>query len=265
MSRGTVWGVASTAIAAIALSGLSANAAEVTLRMKGGDFSVSGDLKAFDGAKYTIVSKSFGSMSLDANRFDCEGANCPRAGQTVALAQSGGAVGTIALAGSNTIGGQLMPALVQAYAQAQGLKTTRVAGSAAEELVLKIVDQRGTEVGAVDLKRHGSGTSFKALAAKAADIGMSSRQIKADEAQTLAAAGLGNMRARRTNMFLGSTVWLFWWPVQIRQCRYRSIRSPRYFRARSQTGPRSAYRRPRSRSTHRQPTTARSIRSTTLF
>ena len=202
MSRGMTWSVAGAALLAV-FSGLPATAAEVTLRMKGGDFSVSGDLKAFDGSKYTIVSKSFGSMSLDANRFDCDGASCPRAGQTVALAQPVGTVGKIALAGSNTIGGQLMPALVQAYAQTQGLKTTRVAGASTEELVLKVIDARGSEVGAVDLKRHGSGTSFKAMAAKAADIGMSSRQIKTEEVQALSAAGLGNMRAPSHEHVLG--------------------------------------------------------------
>ena len=78
-----VWG--RTARAALAFAGLTAgwglaNAAEVTLKMKGGDFSVTGDLQAFDNVKYTIQSKSFGTMSLDAARFDCEGAGCPKAG-----------------------------------------------------------------------------------------------------------------------------------------------------------------------------------------
>lgn len=42
----------------------AATAAEVTLRMKGGDFAVTGDLKAFDNVKYTIQSKTLGTMSL---------------------------------------------------------------------------------------------------------------------------------------------------------------------------------------------------------
>jgi phosphate transport system substrate-binding protein len=150
-------------MAGLVLSGTTASAAEVTLRMKGGDFSVTGDLKAFESNKYTIVSKSFGSMSLDAARFDCEGAGCPKPGVTFSAAPlSGASAGPVSIIGSNTIGGQLMPALVQAYAQSQGLKTTRVAGATPEEVVLKVVDAKGAEVGAVDLKRHGSGSAFKA-------------------------------------------------------------------------------------------------------
>lgn len=202
MIRGMAWAKGFLALATMLLVAAPALAADVTLRMKGGDFSVSGELRAFDGAKYTIVSKSFGSMSLDANRFDCEGAACPKAGQRVAAAITGTTItGQIALAGSNTIGGQLMPALIQAYAQSQGLKTARIAGVSLEEIVLKLTDSKGTEVGSVDLKRHGSSTAFKALAARAAEIGMSSRAIKQEEVQALSA--LGNMRAPTHEHVLG--------------------------------------------------------------
>lgn len=190
----------------VAGSGLAA-AAEVTLRMKGGDFSVTGDLKAFDGARYTIVSKSFGSMALDASRFDCEGAACPRGGQPIPAAlaapSANAPAGTIQVVGSNTIGGQLMPALVQAYAQALGMKTTRIAGATPEELTLKLVDAKGAEAGTVDLKRHGSGTAFKAFEKRAADIGMSSRSIKAEEVQKLQALGLPDMKLPANEHVLG--------------------------------------------------------------
>ncbi|MBX9924742.1 MAG: substrate-binding domain-containing protein [Hyphomicrobiaceae bacterium] len=204
MSRGTTWiGMCAGATLALCAGVTAALAADVTLRMKGGDFSVSGELKAFDGSKYTIVSKSFGSMSLDAGRFDCEGAACPKPGQSVAVVAAGAPIGSVAIAGSNTIGGQLMPALVQTYAQAQGLKAARVAGPVPEETVIKLTDTKGVEVGTVDLKRHGSSTAFKALGAKAADIGMSSRQVKPDEARALAAAGLGDLRAPTHEYVLG--------------------------------------------------------------
>lgn len=205
-TSGLLKGTAIAVLGVIMCTG-SAVAAEVTLRMKGGDFSVSGELKAFDGAKYTIISKSFGSMSLDAARFDCEGSSCPRPGGTITTAltapTAGAPSGTVSLVGSNTIGGQLMPALIQAYAQANGLKTTRVAGATPEELGLKLIDSKGVEVGTVDLKRHGSGTAFKAFEKKAVDIGMSSRPIKPEEVQKLAALGLGDMKAPSNEHVLG--------------------------------------------------------------
>ena len=203
LTKGTT-AVLIAAMAGLVLSGTTASAAEVTLRMKGGDFSVTGDLKAFESNKYTIVSKSFGSMSLDAARFDCEGAGCPKPGVTFSAAPlSGASAGPVSIIGSNTIGGQLMPALVQAYAQSQGLKTTRVAGATPEEVVLKVVDAKGAEVGAVDLKRHGSGSAFKAFEKKAVDIGMSSRAIKSEEIQKLASIGLGDMKAPSHEHVLG--------------------------------------------------------------
>ncbi len=204
MFRGMAWlasGIAATLVIVVGATG--AIAADVTLRMKGGDFSVTGELKGFDGSRYTIVSKSFGSMALDATRFDCEGAACPKPGQTVAVAISGAPIGSISIAGAATIGGELMPAFVQAFAQSRGLKAARVAGAVPEEATFKIIDAKGVEVGSVELKRYGSSTAFKALGAKAADIGMSSRQVKLDEARALAVAGLGDMRAPANEHVLG--------------------------------------------------------------
>ena len=187
----------------------AAGAAEVTLKMKGGDFSVTGDLQTFDGTKYNIQSKSFGSMSLDATRFDCEGPGCPKAGGTVVqgavpLKPGSPVKGHIQLVGSNTIGGQLMPALVQAYAQSLGLKPTKIVGENPLDLSFKLGDGKGAESGAIELHRHGSGTAFKTFEAKGAiDIGMSSRPIKAEEAAKLANAGYPDMRLPANEHVLG--------------------------------------------------------------
>ena len=131
MSR-YAWGRHTAALVMLAAmaGATAANAAEVTLKMKGGDFSVTGDLLSADSAKYSIQSKSFGVMSLDATRFDCEGPGCPKVGVAVPVAAIAGKAavpldGHIQLIGSNTIGGQLMPSLVQAYLQSQGMSSER--------------------------------------------------------------------------------------------------------------------------------------------
>jgi hypothetical protein len=50
---------------------------EVTLRMKGGAFELKGRLKSFDGGRYVIENKVFGTMTLDAGNMECFGAGCP--------------------------------------------------------------------------------------------------------------------------------------------------------------------------------------------
>ena len=47
--------------------------------MKGGGFELKGRLKSFDGARYVIDNKVFGTMTLDAANMECIGAGCPGA------------------------------------------------------------------------------------------------------------------------------------------------------------------------------------------
>lgn len=185
-------------VAIVGMTGSSVQAAEVTLKMKGGDFSVSGDLQSFDNSKYVIQSKSFGTMSLDATRFDCEGAGCPRAGTPFVPAVARPAAiggGTVQITGSNTVGQQLMPALIQSYAQSAGLKVTKIVGENPLDLTFKLTDAKNKDFGTVELHRYGSTTAFTGFKKKNVDIGMSSRQIKTEEVTKLAALGLGDMRS----------------------------------------------------------------------
>ena len=201
--------VGSVALSAVVLAiGLAsgAAAADVTLRMKGGDFSISGELKAFDNEKYTILSKSFGIMSLDATRFECEGSACPKgAAPPVAPVNlvPGAPQSKVVLSGSDTIGSQLMPALIQAYAQSSGAKATRIAGSDPLDLQIKLTDANGRDLGTVEVSHHGSASGFKDLEQRKAAVAMSSRPIRPDEAQRLAAQGAGDMRAPGREHVLG--------------------------------------------------------------
>ena len=147
----------------------------MTLRMKGGDFSISGELKAFDNEKYTILSKSFGIMSLDATRFECEGSACPKgAAPPVAPVNlvPGAPQSKVVLSGSDTIGSQLMPALIQAYAQSSGAKATRIAGSDPLDLQIKLTDANGRDLGTVEVSHHGSASGFKDLEQRKAAVAM---------------------------------------------------------------------------------------------
>jgi phosphate transport system substrate-binding protein len=97
------------------------------------------------------------------------------------------------LHGSNTIGAQLAPALAEAYlATLPGAgKVEKVPGKVENEVFLK--GKVGDKLLTVEIAAHGSSTAFKDLAAEVCDIGMSSRRIKAKEAEEL--QRFGNMTA----------------------------------------------------------------------
>jgi phosphate transport system substrate-binding protein len=94
------------------------------------------------------------------------------------------------LAGSNTIGGQLMPALAEAYLRNRG--ATKVYTRTGSSPEVKTV--YGTLPGSIlpveiVISARGSTTAFNSLADASCDIGMASRRIKPDEITKLATTG----------------------------------------------------------------------------
>ena len=178
---------------------VSGRAAEITLTLKGGGgFRIVGELKSYDGKKYTIINPSFGRMEVDGSRFDCVSSECPTGPVKAAVSPAslfGRSKAEFEIAGSNTIGSQLMPLIIKAYGSKLKLNVTQVPQPDPLDLVFNFADGNGRELAAITLRRHGSSTSFRALQAKTAAIGMSSRPIKDAEAGRLNAAGLGNMRS----------------------------------------------------------------------
>ena len=88
------------------------------------------------------------------------------------------------LHGSNTVGENLAPALLEAYLGQQSVTQMRwVQGDVAVERELQYV--QGDQVYAIELHAHGSSTGFKDLLNKKTDMSMSSRKIKAAEVEQL--------------------------------------------------------------------------------
>ncbi len=96
--------------------------------------------------------------------------------------------------GSNTIGAQLMPTLVEAYAASAGANITRLAGGDPEQVELKLTGQTGVPLALIDIRSHGSGTAVPALVSGKASIGMLSRPMSDKEAQALLQTGLPDLR-----------------------------------------------------------------------
>ena len=152
----------------------------IELRLRGGNLVVKGDLMTTDGNSAIVSSPVFGIMMIEPKNFDCSGAGCAR------LVPSG----AFSIQGSNTIGEALAPAFIQAYATEKQMRVEKRVGGSAEEIGFDLQATDGKMVAAIDLRSYGSGTSFPALASGAAEIGASSRPMKADEAKILSDAGL---------------------------------------------------------------------------
>jgi phosphate transport system substrate-binding protein len=96
---------------------------------------------------------------------------------------------SLRLHGSNTIGAQLAPALVDAWLaskNASSIKRKQEADGLEKSILAEF--ENGDTLH-VQIRAYGSSTGFKALIADQADIGMASRRAKASEAAALSARG----------------------------------------------------------------------------
>jgi phosphate transport system substrate-binding protein len=88
--------------------------------------------------------------------------------------------------GSNTVGEQLTPALVEAFLRSSGApEIAKHTGSAqVEKSLVGALPDRKRPV-AIEVHAHGSSTAFSDLAAGSTDMGQSSRRIKTEEVDAL--------------------------------------------------------------------------------
>lgn len=92
--------------------------------------------------------------------------------------------------GSNTIGERLMPELAMAYLRKEGYVDVKMINMApAENNVMGRQHQSKRPDALIEIKAHGSSTSFVSLVEGKADLGMSSRKIKSEEVEKLVALG----------------------------------------------------------------------------
>ncbi len=162
---------------------------EVTLKLKSGDFSISGELLDFDGENYVVKSKVLGTMEVGADRFHCLGAGCPN-GATRPLLKPAGT--TIRIAGSSSVGARLMPALIRNYAASLGANVETAAKEDGAQR-LHIVGKAGEKLLSIDLKSEGSAAALLALRSGKADIAMTDRPITSEEVSAFKLAGFPNM------------------------------------------------------------------------
>jgi glucose/mannose transport system substrate-binding protein len=109
------------------------------------------------------------------------------------------------LHGSNTIGKELAPTLCEDFLKYQGATSVqRKPGVREGEVDIEaVLPNESNEPVTFEIQPHGSSTGLRDLAAGNCDIGMSSRQMRPDEAKQCAAAGLGDMYSPACENVLG--------------------------------------------------------------
>lgn len=106
------------------------------------------------------------------------------------------------LAGSNTIGNKLAPALAESWLQSLGASDVKtLPGKNAEEKLVVGLLQGEDKASGVLIAAHGSATAFTGLGEGSCEIGMASRRVKADESAKLSA--LGEMTSAANEHVLG--------------------------------------------------------------
>jgi phosphate transport system substrate-binding protein len=114
------------------------------------------------------------------------------------------AAAALRIHGSNTIGSELGPALAEAYLRFKGQEEVRRrAGRTPEESLVSGRAAGKEDVPTIELRAEGSSTAFADLASGACDVGMSSRPIRAGEADELAQKGLGDLRTPAAEHVIG--------------------------------------------------------------
>ena len=155
--------------------------AEVTMRLRGSDMTLTGNLVSFDGNTYRIESELFGTVDLEIERFECIAGACSQTTD----APDAAAGPDFAIHGSSSIGWALMPKLIAAYAESIDARVNQHVDADAGESKIDLVDGVGIRLASVDLVAQGSNMAFPALAEARALIGMSSRSITEEERKLL--------------------------------------------------------------------------------
>jgi phosphate transport system substrate-binding protein len=164
--------------------GTALAAQTVTLQSEDGKISMSGQLLGFSNGSYQLRTE-LGDMNIRSSIVSCIGDGCP-----VTTADTGG---DFQIAGSDTIGEELMPLLIKGFAESQGAVVERETIADRTHAFNAIGDGGlGDNLFNVVVEDFGSSTGFEALIAGEAGIGMSSRQIKREEVRAFRDGGLGD-------------------------------------------------------------------------
>jgi phosphate transport system substrate-binding protein len=174
-----------------------APAPEVTLRMRGGGFQISGELKGFDGTKYVIATAAAGVLTMDSSRFECIGEACGRpAAAILPLSERPSPVrpDVFRIEGAASLATEFVPQLIRDYAHSIGASAAELPHEAGRAPRYRILDPRGVELATIEVEATGAGTGLTALERGAASIALVDRPVVAEPAARPASVLRGRQR-----------------------------------------------------------------------
>ena len=167
----------------------SAAAQDVTLTSRDGTVSVTGTLLSYDG-EFFRVKTVYGALTLDGTGVTCAGIGCPNLEAYVA---------EFSIAGSRAMGGTLLPALVEMFAEQSSMMVQRIVKSDLDYTYVLRLRDSGQDVARISFRITNSDDGFAAMLSGDADMVLSSREITQAEAKAAYKAGLGDMKRAARN------------------------------------------------------------------
>ena len=178
------------ALFALVFSPLQAQ--EVTLKSLDGTVSMTGDLLEFDGLTYRI-SMLIGEISIDASQVVCEGADCPN--QVAELTE-------FSVAGSNSIGVNLLPTLIEVFAFERG-GDMEASVNAEGTTVFTVMEADGSVFAEISVQPTDTIEGLAGLMSGAATIGMASRRATNNELAAFELSGNGSLNSPDQERIVG--------------------------------------------------------------
>lgn len=170
-----------------------AEAKQITLRHSKGNFLIKGKLLKFENGAYIVHSSRFGKMTVNANNFICVDGACPenrRPINNIKHSTKNINKRKLLITGSSTIGTDLMPSLIEAWASTKKYRTKRIYTTKSHQLDIQLQKKKKAPSSHISVQTNGSATAFPALANGTADIGMSSRKINQNEIRQMRKSGV---------------------------------------------------------------------------
>ncbi|MEM7060125.1 MAG: phosphate ABC transporter substrate-binding/OmpA family protein [Pseudomonadota bacterium] len=163
----------------------SASSDKVTIRATDQSIELEGDLLSFDD-ETLVVRTIIGNISVRRSEVKCEGEACP----------SDRFDADMVFAGSDTVARNLMPLLIEGYADTTRAQIVDRVDLGDGTLSMNARDSGdGDTLFTVSIRGEDSNAGFEGMLASANDIAMSSRPAKPPEIQALRDQGRGNLLA----------------------------------------------------------------------
>ena len=189
---------AATTFVSLMAGAEGALAQDITLTSHDGKVEITGNLLGFDGEFYRVDTQ-FGELTVDGSGVSCDGPACPNLIDFVA---------DVVLSGSSVMAESLIPALVEGFAQREGLTLLREDASPSKLIYALRQPDRSAPLARFTMRVSDTDRGFADLTADRADIALAMREVRPREIAAARETGRGDLtRPRRSRVVaLGALV-----------------------------------------------------------